>query len=170
MEILNSKADHINEELNNLNSGDKRAWRSLLLRRKYLVSEIEEQKKITNDILTDYNNDIKKRAEKLDYIDDVIQNNIQAIGRKTKSGTLKVDHFPDLPTVSYSVTNRVVPGSSWLIKEEFQRHKTEFNRSAFNARYKFKSGHVVDIETGEVAEDVTVESSPRLTFRDKTNV
>jgi len=143
-------------------------WRSILKKYKYARKEIEEQKKIKEEVISHYSEDIEKRVQHLNSIENYIKSNIHLFARKTKSGSLSIDHFPDIGTISLAKPKmNLKPDPDYWSKNGFNKTIIKFDVNQFKERYNLIDGKIVDKNTGELVDlpNVKIEKKQVLSFR-----
>jgi len=142
-------------------------WRSMLKKYRDAREAIEEQKKIKQEVIEHYAADIEKRIQHLESIENYIKANIHAFARRTKSGALSIDHFPDIGTLSLAKPKISLKPDPEYWADKFKKTTITFDLQRFKAKYNLIDGKIVDKDTGELVNlpNVAIETKQVLSFR-----
>jgi len=154
-----------------LENEDKKSalyWRKVLQKYTNTRKEIAEQKSIKNEVVAHYSTDIKKREEQLVLIENYIKSNMHVFARKTKSGSMSIDHFPDIGKISLAKPKlNLKPDPDYWAENGFGKTVNKFDSIKFKERYNLVDEKIVDKHTGELVElpHVSLEEKQILSFR-----
>ena len=143
--------------------------RSVLKKYKSARVAIDEQKKIKQEVVLHYQRDIEKRELHLKSIENHIKSNMHIFARKKKSGSLSIDQFPDIGTLSLGLPRETLKPDPDYWSKEFPKTVIKFDSEAFKARYDLVSGKITDKSTGEIVDlpNVNISKNSSLIFRSK---
>lgn len=164
------------EGLNNLEGetpNDLNWWRKVLYRHKIELEEIREIEHVRDSIIEKYDSEIKKRRENIEFSRNLIETNIKGTKFRTKTGGYKIDQFPDIGTLSLSKerVNYVVNKEDCFLEKGFSRvipERIEIDKKALNKYLDtchIEGEYLVDKETGEVIEGVSISKSRTFCFK-----
>lgn len=130
---------------------------------------IEEQKKIKQEVGLYYQRDIDKRSLQLESIETYIKLNMHVFARKKKSGSLSIDQFPDIGTLSLGKPKETLSPDPNYWSKEFPKTVIKFDSDAFKDKYDLVSGKITDRSTGEIVDlpNVNISKKSSLIFRSK---
>ena len=155
------------EEIENPKNHDLMWWRKILYRLKIQKQDLNQKESVKRQILQLHDASIEKKRGEIDYLEDLIKNNLEASPFKTKTGGFKIDHFPDIGTISLSKPSPkfTVTNDDYWIGKGYTRtipEKTALDKKILTTHLKsmmVRGGTVFDPETGEVMEGITVETT-----------